>query len=110
MEEAEKEGALVKEKNEKLKKILLFIVGLQVLALGATMFFLFSRGSGSSGGGEGSSSSTLLPLWIAIFIPIIVSQNKKKTGKEMQKRMYMLIGLAILVLLGIVLVFLKASS
>jgi len=59
------------KKNLKIPKYLLIgIIGLQVIALVVTMFILKGRGA-SGGGGEGSSSSSLLPIWVAVFIPII---------------------------------------
>ncbi|MFC1653252.1 hypothetical protein ACFL1M_00190 [Patescibacteria group bacterium] len=98
------------KENKKIiskKKILLIIVSLQVILIGAAVF-LFKKNGGAGGG---SSSGSLVPIWVAVFIPIIATRKKKPSNKEGKNLMFSVyIGLALCLLLGIVFFFLKKSS
>jgi len=100
-----------KEKNLKLAQyILVGLVVLQVIVLGIIMLTTRGRGSGSRSGGN--SSGFPLAIWVVIFVPLLVSRNKrKKTDEATKKKMlWVLVGLAILVLLGMIVFLLKAKG
>ncbi len=74
----------------------LFIIGLTLtIAVGILIFFLRDKGDSS-----GNSSSSLLPIWIAVFIPLIASQKKKKNNKKMSDKEKEIRKFLILLILG----------
>jgi len=98
MEDSESKSGNKKptKSSKKLTYLLIGLVVLQVIVLAATMLTLKGRGSG--GRDSGSSS---FPFWLVIFIPIIAAKRKKKASEEEEnKRLWMMVGLAVLVLLG----------
>lgn len=83
---------------------MLLVLGFTLmLVLGTVVFFI--KDKSGSGGGDSSSSSSLLPIWVAIFIPIIIAQNKNKkplNPKQQKLITYSLVGgLTLLLILGI---------
>jgi len=89
------------------KYILIGLVLLQIVVLG--LVFFFRKGSGSSGDGEVSSSS-LVPFWLIILIPIIVSRRKKQTSTQTKNLIWLAVGLAVVVLLGMTVFLLRSIS
>jgi len=99
------------DKNKRLSiYILVVLIGLQFLFLGLQMFAW--RGRNSSLKGNGSSKTSFFPfLWLIVMAPILVSRKKKFLSEKHRKwMMWALVGLATLVLLIMILVFLKARS
>jgi len=94
-----------KELNVKNLKMILFgVVALQFIGIAATMVFLRSRG-GSSGGGDSSDSGSFvpfLPIWVAVFVPLLARRKKEQTEEEKKKMLLGMLALAVLVLIGIV--------
>lgn len=98
-----------KDKNKKLKKILLAVVGLQVVVVVATLYFVLGRSGGSGGGSGGGNMATFLPIWVAVFVPVFAAQQKKKPGEE-KKWLYVLLGLGVAVLVAMVVFMLVARG
>jgi hypothetical protein len=91
--------------TKKLKIIIGFVVGLQVLFVALTAFYLNKSPSGSSSGDSGGFP---IAIWVAIFLPIIISQRKNKMSEEAKRKGLMIVlGLGILVLVGSVFFLLK---
>ena len=97
------------ENNKKWKKMLLWLAaGLFVLAVALTIYWKKSNGVDSGGDSDDSSFTSLIPIWVAIFIPLIASQSKKKSEMTEGKRKLMiglLIGVVVLVIITLFLVF-----
>ena len=89
-----------------LKYILLGLVALQVVVIAATL--LSGRGSGSGGGD--SSSSSVVPFWLIIMIPIILSRKNKSKNFQSKNFLWLLVVLAAFVLLGMTVFLLKVNS
>jgi len=101
-----------KEKNLKLAKyILVGLVVLQIVILAVTMLTIKGRGSSNSSGGD-SNNGFPLAIWIAIFVPLLAVRNKNRKPDEATKRrmMWVLVGLAVLVLLGMIVFLLKVKG
>jgi len=81
------------------KAMLLLALGVLVLAVLVTAIFL----RGGSGGGDGSNTSfaSMLPIWIAVFIPLIANRNQQKeTTPNQKKYLALAVGLTVLLVLG----------
>ncbi|MFC1626670.1 hypothetical protein ACFL1P_00535 [Patescibacteria group bacterium] len=91
------------------KFLLISLVALQVGILIFTLFVVKQKIDSSSN--SSNSSFPFIPIWAAIFIPIIAIRKKEKqTIEQKQRLMWLLIGLAILVLLGMIVFLIKISS
>jgi len=80
--------------SRKLKKILIIVVGLQFLIIGATLFFVLQNKGGGGGNSSDSSASSFipfLPVWIAVFIPILVLRKKEQTEGEKQRVLWVVL-------------------
>ena len=83
---SQQKGAIESNKSKiptDRKLMFLFLIGFVVLVLGV-IFFTIIKSNGSSTGSSGSDTNyvALMPIWIAVFIPIIAAnQKKKKEGK-----------------------------
>lgn len=84
--------------------VIVGIVVLQVVFLQLTMFSVRSEGGG------GKNNASIFPIWIAVLTPIIVSQNKKENHATRTGLLWALVGLAVLVLVGLIIFYLKASK
>ncbi|MBT3413297.1 MAG: hypothetical protein HOJ15_00445 [Candidatus Jacksonbacteria bacterium] len=95
-----------KEISGKKKGLLILAVGLTVIAvIGTIVFVLLNRkGGGGSGDDSGSSIATMIPIWAAVFIPIIASKNKDKNESSSHKKAILIgaVGLTVLLVLGTV--------
>jgi hypothetical protein len=70
-----------KEKQLKQKRAFLIImVGLVILGVLGTILFKF-KGGKADGGGGGSSTAALIPIWVAVFVPLMAAK-KKKEGQQ----------------------------
>ena len=90
------------------KYILVGLIVLQVIAMAATIFFFKGRG-GSGEGDGGSSSSSLLPIWLVVFIPLLV-RRKRLSPQRKKLLLWVLVLLASLVLLAMILFALKIAT
>jgi len=92
------------------KYILIGLVATQIIIIAAQFFFL--RESGGDGGSTSDSSSSIggmpLPIWIALFIPILAVRKKtKQTVAQKKKILWILVGLASLLLIAMGVFLLK---
>lgn len=97
----------MKMNSKTLKYILVGLVTLQVVALAGTLIINKNKGESVSSSDSGSSFASMLPIWVAIFVPLFASKKKKKptTEQEKVKMFLLLIGLAVLVLFGMLAFF-----
>lgn len=80
----------------------MILVGLQLLVMGTTFFFVF-RKAGGNDNEVVKDFVPFMPMWVAIFVPTIVSTQKKSKKLEKNKTWYvMLLALAIAVLMGMI--------
>jgi uncharacterized membrane protein YhaH (DUF805 family) len=98
----------VSNKLKQPKYLLVALIGLQVILLTTTIFVLKSRAG--TGGESNSTSSSFLPIWIAVFIPIIATMRKRQTVVQKSTWLWLLVGLATLVLLGMIVFLLKTLN
>jgi hypothetical protein len=85
--------------------ILVGLVALQIVVLIATIFMPRERGDG------GGSSSSFLPIWVAIFIPIILAKRRREqTYKQKAILLWVTAGLALLLLVGMMVFLLKTLN
>ncbi|MEN8253034.1 MAG: hypothetical protein ABFQ62_01500 [Patescibacteria group bacterium] len=88
------------------KQILMILISLQILVLGFVIYVLKSRE-----GGVGSSDNlSYTPIWFAVMIPILASTKKLDAKQEKKSFWMILVGLAVLVLLGMLLFLLKTIN
>ena len=92
-------------KFQSSKQLLMILVSMQILVLGITIYVLRSRE-----GGVGSNASSFVPIWIAVMIPILASSKRFDSKKNKQAFWMLLVGLALLVLLGTVIFLLKVLN
>ena len=78
------------------------IVVLQIVLLLITFVFLRNKP------GSGGTGASFVPIWIAVFIPFLARKNKSKDPGIQEKILWIALGLAVLVLLGIVFVLLRS--
>ncbi|MBT4722204.1 hypothetical protein HOB30_00415 [Candidatus Falkowbacteria bacterium] len=106
---SQQKGAIESNKSKiptDRKLMFLFLIGFVVLVLGV-IFFTIIKSNGSSTGSSGSDTNyvALMPIWIAVFIPIIAANKKKKDGQpEIPKNkkiiLAVIVGLTVLLVLG----------
>ena len=105
----------VLEKEQKVgKKIVLLVLGVLMLVVAGIYFFVRSMGSDSGGDSDSISTVSMIPIWTAVFVPIIAARKNDQAEKEVlnareKKLVYALIaGTAAVVLLsGLVMMFFK---
>lgn len=87
---------------------MLLVIGIIVLilALGLTIYLVLQKTGVDTGsrGDDNNSSFTMIPIWIAVLIPIIAAKKKKNQEKELsdkQKRaLFIIIALTGLLVLA----------
>jgi len=101
------EGKGIDKNSLKLpKRVFVGLVALQVVVILATL--LLRKGSDS---GDGDSSfSSIVPFWLIIMIPIIITRKNKPKRFNSINHLWILVGLASFVLLAMVLFLLGVIS
>jgi hypothetical protein len=93
---------LSEEQKKELKSLKLIVLGVVILQLvGMATYVLMTKDNTPS---SDTDSSSLLPIWVAVFIPIIAAQNNRKKEMSFEKKkmaMYIVLGLSLLLTLGI---------
>ena len=85
--------------------MIIALVGL-LLAVGATFFF-FDKGEGESSGG---SSTSYVPIFAAVFIPLLAMRAKKLNPKQ-RKLLQIIVAVGVITLvLGLAVFFFYAKS
>lgn len=87
--------------NEGNKLFYLLAVGVLVLAVGVTAYFVF--GGQGDGGGEERNSFSMIPIWIAVFVPLLATRNQGKVEPGTKKMLIVGVILGILVALALAL-------
>ena len=86
------------------KKKIMILVGLLIVGIGLAVFIYINKSGSGTGKSDssGASIASFIPIWIAIFIPIIVAQkkNKKELSKNRKMLLMALVGLTVLLVLG----------
>lgn len=86
--------------------LLVVLILLQVILLATTIFVL----KGGSNQTNADSNTSFVPIWIAVFIPLIATIRKPQTEKRKKLWMWLLVGLATLVLLGMLVILVKSLN
>lgn len=83
--------------NLKLPKYLLIILVILQVSILTAQFFALNKYFNTS---SIKNSSPFLPFWVAIFIPLIYTINKKRRNKEQTSAwLWILVGIAAFVLI-----------
>ena len=95
-----------KKSRSKYTTMMLVLVGLVVLGVGVTIYF-----NKKSGGGDSDRNfSTMIPIWIAVFVPFMASKKKQKTLNSKQKKLMTFVILGIVLALLLVTFFLARGQ
>jgi flagellar basal body-associated protein FliL len=93
------------ERKNPNKILLVIAILVFILALGFTIaLFLKKQGidTGSRGDDDGVSFASMIPIWVAVFVPIMASKKKqqKKLSDKQKRAMYIIIALTGLLVLA----------
>ena len=94
--------------RQKTRIIFALITGLIFLIVLVT--YIFTRSSTEKSSSSGTSPAAFIPIWVAVFIPLLASKKKgkPKTTPQQKRLLTMLVILTVLVVIGtIVLVLLN---
>lgn len=98
LEELEKESRLNGQKPEQNKTITIVVIAIVLLILGAgiAVYFAFQEGSIDRDIVEDPESFfPFIPIWIAVFIPLIAAKKKKKGVKIQNEKRVLIVLLAL---------------
>lgn len=95
------------EDHKKRIKILILALAIAIF-IGAVVYYIF-REDGFSGSGKANIAS-MIPIWVAVFIPILVNKKKPSDQNKFQKislgenvgRMLLLLAGVFILLIGVV--------
>lgn len=78
-----------KNKDNTNAKVVLLIIMAIVLAIGIVLYFVFSgEPSTGSGGDSKNTFVTLLPIWVAVFVPLFASKQKGDSNPEQKRNIF----------------------
>ena len=90
-------------KQHKTQVIIAVIVGALVLA--GIIAFVLTNKPGSGDGSRDTSFISYLPIWVAVFIPLLAKKKKQSASVNRQKLLIIAVILGILFVLGAVTFF-----
>ncbi len=99
--------------DEETKRKKMVVVVLALLAVGIAVAFSLANRSGG-GSGDDDSFFPFLPIWIAVFVPVFLANNKKvraKATEEQRRRIAVIIGtMMALIAAGVALALFMAAN
>ena len=89
------------EEGLKRKNKIIFLVFGSLLLAGVVAYFIVGNSSGSDGDRD-SSMASMIPIWVAVFIPIMANkknkQNNLKMTSEQRRNFFTFLGLTLRIL------------
>lgn len=93
------------EQPQVRKKLKLIAVGvLTLLIIGGIVLMIINKGDGNGGGGDDSSPSvtSFLPIWVAVFVPMLAKRNKDDKREYTKREKSLLIALVVITVLAVI--------